>query len=302
MSPTPSISIVLPTLNGEAYLRTLLPVLAAQELPGDLNGFELLAVDSTSTDGTRELLERAGADVRVVARADFRHGPARNLAASGARGDYLVFLSQDALPCDVFFLRDLVRSFDDPRVAGAYARILPRPDEDPLTARTALDQPEASAEPFVRDLDDVNAMKDLTPELRASYRRFNNVASAIRASVFREIPFPDVDFGEDVAWASAALGAGWRIRFTAEAAVYHAHRYTPTEAYRRNRIDAAFHLELYGQKLRPNLWSALRGWVYEMKSDYWFVRWREFEQQAPLLLRSPLLRGAQVWGQYVGSR
>ncbi len=302
MTTAPYISIVLPTLNGEAELRRLLPVLAAQELPADWGELELLAIDSTSDDGTRELLERAGAQVRTVARGDFRHGRARNLAAEQARGEVLVFLSQDALPCDVLFLQGLVACFDDPRVAGAYARILPHPDADPLAARTVLDQPEAGGEPLVRHLDDVSGMRDLSAEQRAESCRFNNVASAIRASVFSKLSFPDVEFGEDSAWAEAALGAGWRIRFAAEAAVYHAHHYSPAEAFRRYRTDAVFCREQYGQRVRPSIVSTLRGWLYEMKRDYWFVRWRDLEQRVPLLLRSPVLRGAQVLGQYLGSR
>jgi hypothetical protein len=50
----------------------------------------------------------------------------------------LVFLSQDAVPRDKGFLSALASAFDDPKVAGAYARILPREDDDPLTARTVL--------------------------------------------------------------------------------------------------------------------------------------------------------------------
>jgi rhamnosyltransferase len=302
MSQTPLVSIVLPTLNGAEHLRRLLPALAAQEVPADWGGFELCAIDSTSDDESRELLEGAGASVQVIPRADFRHGAARNLAAEKARGEFLVFLSQDASPRDVLFLSNLIASFDDPRVAGAYARILPSPDEDPLTARTALDQPEASAAPRVRDLDDVGVLRDVALEELPDLHRFNNVASAIRTSVFRKLPFPDVDFGEDTAWATRALGAGWRIRFAPEAAVYHAHRYSPAEAFRRYKVDARFHLEQYGRRVRPSLVSALRGWAYEMKRDYWFVRWREFEERWPLYLRSPLLRGAQVLGQYFGSR
>ena len=44
--------------------------------------------------------------------------------------------------------------FDDPRVAGSYSRVLPAPGDDALAARTVLDLPEASEEPWVRDLDD----------------------------------------------------------------------------------------------------------------------------------------------------
>src|SRR5438309_1868207 len=96
----PRVSILLPTWNGERHLARLLPRLAEQELDG---GFEIVAIDSDSSDGTRTLLERAGARVTKIARGEFRHGPTRNRAAAEARGEILVCLSQDALPRDKHF-------------------------------------------------------------------------------------------------------------------------------------------------------------------------------------------------------
>ena len=50
------VSIILPTYNGAAHLRELLPRIAAQEVKG---GFEIRAIDSSSYDGSRELLAHA---------------------------------------------------------------------------------------------------------------------------------------------------------------------------------------------------------------------------------------------------
>lgn len=295
MTPSaPRVSIVLPTFNGERDLERLLPALARQELAG---GCEIRAIDSSSSDRTRELLTEAGAEVEVIDQRDFRHGATRNRCAAKARGEFLVFFSQDAEPATAQCLANLLAVFDDPRVAGAYARVLPRPDDDPLTQRTALAAPEAAERADQGQSarsDDVMRVKHVI--------RFNNVASCIRASVFRELPFPDLEFGEDLAWAELAVRAGWRVRFAPESVVYHAHRYTPAQAYERYRVDAAFHRAQHGTQVRPNALSALRGFLYEVRADARFLaeqrtpgRWRH-------LLRSPALRGAQVFGQWVGSR
>jgi rhamnosyltransferase len=277
----PRASIVLPTFNGERDLARLLPALARQELPG---GFEICAVDSSSTDHSRDLLARAGASVDVIPQPDFRHGATRNTCAFKARGEFLVFLSQDTEPANSHFLSHLLAAFADPRVAGAYSRVLPHPDDDPLTRRTALDAPEASSEP--RDAD----------------ARFNNVASAIRASTFRSLPFPDVAFGEDAAWAALAVRAGWRIRFVPDSVVYHAHAYSPSEAYERYRVDAQFHLAHSGQRVRPSVLSALRGFAHEVRADLRFLARDDAPGNWKHWFRSPALRGAQVFGQWVGSR
>ncbi len=287
---TPRASIVLPTLNGARDLQRLLPALARQELPG---GFELLVVDSDSDDGTRELCARHGASVTRIERRTFRHGPTRNARAKDARAPFLVFLSQDAEPRDPAFLARLLAAFEDERTAGAYARILPRDDDDPLTRRTVLDAPEAA---------ELARVHEWVPDTRvnpATQVHFNNVASAIRRDVFERFPFPDVPFGEDLAWATRVFVLGWRIRFVPDAVVWHSHRYGLRTAFERYRIDAEFHRKLDGRRVRPSLWSVLRGVAYEVRRDLAFVR--EHGGTAHLA-RAPFLRAAQVWGQYRGSR
>jgi rhamnosyltransferase len=294
----PRVSIVLPTYNGERDLRRLLPALARQQFEG---GVEICAIDSSSTDATRDLLAAAGADVETIPKGEFRHGATRNRCAARAKAEFLVFLSQDVEPQSEQFLARLIAAFDDPRVAGAYSRVLPRPDDDPLTQRTVLASPEASSEPSARDLDAVGGVERLSGRERADYLRFNNVASAIRTSVFREIPFPDIAFGEDFAWAARALTAGWRIRFAPDSIVYHAHHYTPAKVYERYRVDAAFHRLIHGHRVRPSALSALRGFAYEVQADARFIFGSHAPHAVRHLLMSPCLRGAQVLGQWVGS-
>ncbi|MFN0242886.1 MAG: glycosyltransferase [Planctomycetota bacterium] len=274
---SPKVSVLLPTWNGARDLRRLLPALAAQQVQG---GFEIRAIDSSSDDDTRDLLARAGAHVERIDRARFQHGATRNALARGAQGEVLVFLSQDALPRGDDFLATLASAFDAAEVGGAFARILPHDDDDPLTARTVLAAPEASE--------------------HAAPTCFNDVASAMRRDVHARIPFPEVAFGEDSAWAALALAAGLEIRFVPNAVVHHAHRYGPGQAYARYRVDAVFQREVHGRRVRPTLASVLRGVAYEIRADLRFVR----ATNAPLtsLVRSPMLRGAQVLGQWAGSR
>lgn len=279
----PRVSVCLPTRNAERFLGELLPALAAQRVEG---GHELVVIDSDSGDSTRQALRRAGARVARIEARDFRHGPTRNALAEMARGEHLVFLSQDALPAGPDFLAELTAPLDDPEVAGATARVLPRPDDDPLTARTALAAPEAGDVPGPAGT-------------AGGEPRFNDVASAVRAATLARVPFPDVPFGEDLAWAEAVLAEGARLRFAPRAVVYHAHAYTPREAFERYRVDAAFQRRSRGVRVRPTLRSVARGVLFELREDVRHVRrhggW-------PHLLRAPALRTAQVLGQWFGSR
>ena len=286
MSAPPRVSVLIPTLQAEPWLDGLLRALAAQRVGG---GSELVVVDSDSTDRTRELVTAAGGRLERIPRTEFGHGRTRNRLAERARGELLVFLSQDALPEGEDFLARLVGPLAEEDVAGATARLLPREDDDPLTTRTALDAPEASAEPRVWG----------PADLGSDTVHFNDVASAVRAEVLRALPFPDVAFGEDVLWAEGALRAGWRLAFVPGAVARHAHAYGPAQAYRRYRTDAAFHRER-GVRLRPGLASVLRGIGHELRADWGHVARRR--RGWVHLLRAPALRTAQVLGQWAGSR
>lgn len=291
---SPRVSILLPTWNGADTLCRLLPSLQSQVEVGTP---EIIAFDSGSTDGTLDLLREHNIDWTPIDRRTFSHGGTRNLMAARARGDMLVFMSQDVVPRDERFLCELLKPFGDARLAGACARILPFPDSDPLTARTVLDLPEAKDESSERRMDQpVWSVDALT---RAKSLRFNNVASAIRADVFRHFPFPEVAFGEDFAWAARVLTAGYAIAHVSKSVVFHAHDYTPREAYRRYATDAAFHRAAHGWVMRPSLFSVLRGFAYELRAD-----WQHVQKAGGLfaLWRAPALRAAQVWGQYMGAR
>jgi GT2 family glycosyltransferase len=295
----PRLSILLPTWNGEAHLRRLLPALAGQRCSGER---ELLAIDSSSTDSTVELLRQAGAEVEIIHQSEFSHGLTRNALARRARGEVLVFFSQDALPASDTFLEELVRPLAVPKVAGTYCRILPHVEDDPLTARTVLEAPEASGAPREFEPLSPEAIWELPAAERAERLRFNNVASAVRAEIFERIDFPDVPFGEDFAWAARVLTAGYEVRFVPEAVAYHAHRYTPRQAFERYKLDADFHREIHGLLLRPDALSVLRGIGFELREDLRFILRERGGSGLLHMLRSPGLRGAQILGQLWGSR
>jgi rhamnosyltransferase len=303
---TPRVSICLPTYNGARDLVRLLPALAAQRLddrqPGLASGvIELCVIDSSSTDESVALLRAAGAPVEVIPKSEFRHGATRNRIAAGARGEILVFLSQDALPLGERFIADLIAPFEDPRTAGVCARVLPHPEDDPLTRRTVLAQPEAEERAICFDLDGVDGLWSVPESKRLGLLAINDVASAIRASVFRAIPFPDVSFGEDVAWAARALTAGWRLRSAPAAIVQHAHRYSARQAFERYRVDAHFRRHVLGHTIRPSLISVARGISYEVYEDLRYLAGESQPGRVAGLLRSPFLRSAQVLGQYFGA-
>src|SRR5512135_2968500 len=115
----PDVSVVIPIYNGERYLAEVLGAVFSQETGFS---FEVVVIDSGSTD--RSLDVAGGFPVRLhrIPNEEFGHGRTRNLGARLAAGRYVVFMSQDATPAHPRWLENLVASVaKDAGVAGAYS-------------------------------------------------------------------------------------------------------------------------------------------------------------------------------------
>ena len=122
------ISVVIPVKNGGTDLVRCLEAIAAQQIGDEV---EVVVVDSGSSDGSAETAQRLGARVHSIAPTEFHHGRTRNLGAELARGDILVFTSQDAHAADEHWLANLTSPLAGENVAGAYGRQLPHRDARP---------------------------------------------------------------------------------------------------------------------------------------------------------------------------
>ena len=218
----PSVSIVLPTWRGADDLRRLLPALAAQCYGAPV---EIVAFDSSSRDGSVELLREFGARVEVIAQSEFGHGKTRNRAVESARHDIIVFLSQDALPQGENWLRELVAPLSDAKIGATFARQIARPQAQPLE-RFALQYlyPQKSRR--------ARASRS-APPLHELF--FSNVCSAARREVCLRFPFDEtLIMSEDQFFARDLLTHGLDIFYNARAVVEHSHGYDLPTHFRRH--------------------------------------------------------------------
>jgi glycosyltransferase involved in cell wall biosynthesis len=90
------LSVVIPCLNGAAYLRAQLEALAAQDWPGE---WEIIVADNGSTDGSMEIVREFQSrlpGLRAVDASARRGQPyALNTGAGAARGDAVLFIDVD---------------------------------------------------------------------------------------------------------------------------------------------------------------------------------------------------------------
>jgi len=250
-SSPPKVSVVIPTLNAGPGFRDLLDKLSTQETSF---GYEVLVVDSGSTDGTAELARRRGAVVHTIPRAEFGHGATRNLGVSLSRGEYVVFIVQDAVPLDGQWLAAMVENLErDDLVAGVYGRQSPRPESTLLTRVLVNGWPTAGLERREQCVEAPALYRALTPAERRSLATFDNVSSCVRRSVWESIPFEPTGFGEDVRWGKRVVETGYKLVYEPRSAVLHSHERGALYDLRRHYVEGQLLLELFGLAPTPNL-------------------------------------------------
>lgn len=229
------ISVVIPTKNGQKYLDAVLKGVFSQKINAK---FEVIVVDSGSTDKTLDII--AGYLIRLyrIDENEFNHGLTRNLGISKSKGKYIILITQDAIPYDCRWMEKLVNNLEyDERVAGAYSMQIPHKDARIMTQMRVNRFFTASKIKRVSQIDRMEDYRNLTLRQKHLFCSFDNVSSCIRKTVWGKIPFPKTDFGEDIEWSKEVLERGYKIVYEPDSKVYHSHDLSIYDWYKRNLIN-----------------------------------------------------------------
>jgi rhamnosyltransferase len=213
----PRASIIIRAYNEAKHLPQLLERLAAQSL----RDFEVILVDSGSTDQTAAIAHLAGARIAHIDKNEFTFGRSLNRGCQAARGDILVFISGHCYPMHRGWLAQLLRPFDDPAIGLAYGKQRGGPttkwSEHRHFRKTFPDRSAIPQEGFF----------------------CNNANCAIRRDLWQKRPFDEALTGlEDLDWAKWLVAAGRHTAYSAAAGVYHLHDETWPQVFRRYEREA----------------------------------------------------------------
>jgi glycosyltransferase involved in cell wall biosynthesis len=259
----PLVSIVLLTRNGAETLPATLAAIAGQRT--DFS-FEVVAIDSGSTDGTPALIEPLAREMVRIVPGSFNHGLTRNLAIQLARGELVVLLVQDALPSSDDWLARLTAPLrNNQQVAGAFCRQQPRADATAITKHYLDTWVAAPATPRSVKLTGANQLDRLDPMARLQFCAFDNVCSCIRRSVWERIPFVDTPIGEDLEWAKTVLLAGHRLDYVPDAIVVHSHDRSARYELARTYVLHRRLFSLFGLRTIPTVPGLARAIVSSMR-------------------------------------
>ena len=239
-------SVVIPTLNGGKLLLQVVDAVLKQKAPWS---FDLLIIDSGSTDGSIEQLQAKGVRIHSIPKSEFSHGGTRNLGVTLSSGEYVAFLTQDALPADDNWLFSLVSTLDyEPEAAGAFGQHLPYPEASAFVKRDLSNHfKHLSQYPLYLDKNtDLKRFNTGESAWRQVLHFYSDNNSCLRRSVWQQIPYPVIEYGEDQVWADLIIKAGYKKAYAINALVFHSHDYNEQETFERSRIEANFFYQYFG--------------------------------------------------------
>ncbi len=259
----PTIDVIIPSYKPGASFRTLLSRLSDQTYP--VRNILIINTDEGNFD-SKVVNGIPRAEVFHIAKAEFDHAGTRNMGAGFSDADYLLYMTQDALPADKTLVERLLRAFSDPKVKIAYARQLPNRDCRVIEGYTrSFNYPSESR---VKSFDDLG-------ELGIKTFFCSNVCACYDRVFLREMggfSAPCI-FNEDMIFAGRAIKLGYSVAYVAEARVIHSHNYSAMQQFHRNfdnGVSQAMHPEVFrgvnsegeGRKLVGNTIRYLRSVGY----------------------------------------
>lgn len=272
-------SIVIRTYNEQRYLPELLDAIRAQ-ITDDLQ-YEIIIVDSGSTDKTLEIASKYLCKMVPIAKASFSFGRSLNLGCKVALGDYLVFVSGHCVPVDNFWLINLVGPLIHGQVSLTYGRQIG--GETTKFSENQL----------------FNKFYPGTSQLPQNGFFCNNANSALLRSVWKVYPFNESLTGlEDMYLGKQLVIAGMKIGYVAKAAVYHYHEETWTMVRRRYQREAIALQEIMPE-IHISFSDFLRYFISALLLDAGSaLQQRKFWQSIKEIF---MFRLMQFWGSYRGN-
>ena len=240
-----SLTIVIPTFNGLGWLSQSIHSFLAQEY---LDTWEILIIDSGSTDGTVEFVKQFDrVRVHQIASTSFGHGATRNLAVSLATGELILFTVQDAVPSDNQWLKGMVTSLVENELdAVCGGQAVPHDtDKNPMQWYRPLANDDSV------DIKTGEGYDRASPQERFKMCSWDNVNALYRKTSIQKVPFQDVRFGEDMTWARDWLAQGGRIGYAKRFKVWHYHHQPPGFTRKRQIYTHYWRHQVFGVLPQP---------------------------------------------------
>ena len=302
------VTVFIPTFNGAKYIEESLESILGQDLPGGYK-LEILLTDSGSTDQTLKLIEkyRDRITINKIPNSEFSHSQTRMSAALKAKGEFIVFLTQDATPINKHWLKNLIEPFYiSEKIGIVFGKQAPRPNAIATIKRevtNAFLSLTSSSENIL--LQRHLSLIDEAP-IAPINTFFSDVNSAVRKDILvNKVPFRNVSYAEDQALAEDMLKRGYLKAYAPLAAVWHSNEFTAREYMQRKFDEYTGLKESTHFNLKIGFRSVLLGWIKPTVLDLRFIlKDKEYSKKSKFLwsVKAPLYNIYGKLGYYLGCK
>jgi len=205
-------SILIRTKNEQKWLSVVLQKLKQQTY----KNFDIIIVDSGSTDNTLNIAKRYTKHILHIKQKNFSYPYALNIGCEYAHATkYLVMLSAHSVPISNTWLQDGIDDFTNDEIVGVYGNVWALPD--------ATTWEKILFNKWIGQLEIKFNRKNIIYKQKIGVLGFTN--AIIRKDLWDKYHF-DESYGaggEDGQWAGYYLEKGYKIIADSKFAVYHSH-------------------------------------------------------------------------------
>lgn len=225
------IEVVIPTYNGGKKFYQVAEMLKQQV---GITPNDVLIIDSSSSDQTVQVARNAGFRVQIINKKNFGHGKTRRMAAEQSIAEYIVFMTQDAIPASNDSIIQLCKPLmENQNIGVTYGRQLPTHEAGAIGNHARLFNYPAHSQ--MKTKADIPVLGIKTIFCSDSFAAYN------RESLINIGNFMDVNFGEDTLVAAKYIDAGYVVYYNSTVCVYHAHRLSLLNEMKRYIVIGEFH-------------------------------------------------------------
>jgi N-acetylglucosaminyl-diphospho-decaprenol L-rhamnosyltransferase len=247
--PAPDLEVVIVSHGAEALLRRCLESLRAH--PPAAAAMRVTVVDSGSTDGTPDMVEREFAEFHLERRANIGFSAANNLVLRTSRAGAVLLLNPDTEVYDGTLDAGLARLAADPAIGMVGARLVREDGELDHAAKRSFPTPLGALAHFTgigRGADAGAALSQyrathLGEDEAGEVDAVNGAFMLCRAAAVAQVGLLDEGYWlymEDLDWCHRFWDAGWKVFYEPAAVALHV-KGGSSRSRRAPRQEIAFH-------------------------------------------------------------
>ena len=224
-----TVSIICPLYNAEKYILNLNKNLIKQK---NVDIEEIIYMYTESKDNTENILKENKLKYELVKKGEFSHSLTREKAAFKAKGDILVFVTQDVIPEKDNWLYELVNPIIEGEAEACFSR--------QICTNNAIEK--YTREKNYPEKSRIVSKEDIE-KLGLNTFFFSDASSAIDKKIFKKLNGYDgenLPTNEDMYIAYKLIQNGYKIKYCSKSEVIHSHDFSFKEQYERYRLTGMF--------------------------------------------------------------